>query len=114
MPGDLAVHLIAVERVAGLIGAEPSRADPSAERRSDAATAIHYGIGVGSGAPYGAIRRRIPAPAPARGLAFGAALWLVADEVANPALGLTPGPTAFPCPGRRTPAGSPATWSSGW
>jgi hypothetical protein len=32
----------------------------------------------------------------ARGVAFGTAFWLMMDEGAVYALGLTPGPTAFP------------------
>lgn len=58
--------------------------------------ALHFGIGAGAGATYGAIRRHIPAPAITKGLGFGATLWLMADEGLNPALGLTPGPAAFP------------------
>ena len=58
--------------------------------------AFHYGLGTTSGAFYGVVRRHIPAPMPLRGLAFGAALRLVADEGLNPALGLTRGPSAFP------------------
>ncbi len=58
--------------------------------------AVHFGIGAGSGAVYGAIRNHIPAPAITKGLGFGASLWLLGDEGLNPALGLTPGPSSFP------------------
>jgi uncharacterized membrane protein YagU involved in acid resistance len=42
------------------------------------------------------LRRRFPAIAAARGLAFGAAFFLIVDEVLNTALRLTPPPRAFP------------------
>ena len=89
--GGESAYEVAADRVAKGVGVGLSN-----EQRSRAGTAIHYGIGVGSGSLYGAVRRSIPLPGPARGLAFGAALWLVADEGATPALGLTPGPGSFP------------------
>lgn len=89
--GGKSAYEIAAEKAAELAGV-----DLSSEQEATAATAIHYGIGVGSGAVYGVVRRHIPAPAIVKGLGFGTALWLIADEGANPALGLTPGPRAFP------------------
>jgi len=89
--GGKSAYEIAAEKAAGAAGI-----DLTDDQVAQSGTAIHYGIGAGSGAVYGAVRRHIPAPAVARGLGFGAALWLIADEGANPALGLTPGPRAFP------------------
>lgn len=89
--GGKSAYEVAADGMAGLTGLDLSR-----EQRGRAATAIHYSVGIISAALYGAIRRRIPGPAIARGAGFGALLWLVADEVANPLLGLTPGPAAFP------------------
>jgi uncharacterized membrane protein YagU involved in acid resistance len=53
-------------------------------------------LGIGAGALYAVLRPRIESAALARGLAFGAAFWLLMDEGAVYALRLTPGPTAFP------------------
>lgn len=89
--GGKTANRVAVARLARAAGADLSRAQAEA-----AEGAIHFGIGAGSGAVYGAVRSRVPGPAVAKGLGFGAALWLVADEGLNPALGLTPGPAAFP------------------
>jgi uncharacterized membrane protein YagU involved in acid resistance len=45
---------------------------------------------------YGALRSRFESASLARGLAFGTTFWLLMDEGAVYALGLTPGPRAFP------------------
>ena len=63
---------------------------------AQAGQALHWATGIGAGALYGVARKRWPAVAGAAGLPFGAAFYLVVDEVMNPALGFTPGPTAFP------------------
>ncbi len=89
--GGKSAYEIAAEKAAGLVGVSLTR-----EQKAAAGTAIHYGIGIGSGVLYGAMRRHIPVPAAVRGLGFGATVWLIADEGANPVLGLTPGPKAFP------------------
>ena len=89
--GGKSAYEIAAERAAGLAGLSLS-----SEQEAKAGTLIHYGLGMASTALYASVRRRMPAPGVARGLGFGAALWLVADEGANPLLGLTPGPGAFP------------------
>ena len=89
--GGKSAYEIAAQKAAGLASVALS-----SEQEGTAGTALHYGIGVGSGAAYGVVRRHIPAHPLVRGLGFGTALWLIADEGANPALGLTPGPEAFP------------------
>jgi uncharacterized membrane protein YagU involved in acid resistance len=66
------------------------------EREKQLGSALHWGLGVGAGALYGAIRRRVPGIAIGQGTAFGTAFWLVIDEAANALLRLTPGPAAFP------------------
>ncbi|HVH11643.1 MAG TPA: hypothetical protein VM759_01255, partial [Longimicrobium sp.] len=43
-----------------------------------------------------AMRRRVPGADAAAGLAFGTFFFLAMDETANPLLGVTPGPRAFP------------------
>ena len=82
---------VAVNKLADAAGVSLSKA-----QSKTAEGALHFGIGAGSGAVYGAVRRHIPVPGVVKGLGFGATLWLTADEGINPALGLTPGPAAFP------------------
>ena len=82
---------VAAEKVARLAGTELSE-----ERRQEYGSAIHWALGIGAGALYGVLRPRLERAELARGLAFGAAFWLLMDEGAVYALGLTPGPTAFP------------------
>ncbi len=61
-----------------------------------AGPAVHYAFGTLTGAVYGALAETIPATAACRGTAFGTAVWLAADEVAVPALGLSKPPTESP------------------
>lgn len=89
--GGKAAYGVAAEKAAGAAGAELSD-----EQRKRAGSAIHWGLGIGAGAVYGALRERVPAAGAGAGLGFGAAFWLLVDEVGNTALGLTPGPSAFP------------------
>ncbi len=70
--------------------------DLSEDERKQAGSAIHWALGVGTGALYGALRNRLPNADWGQGLASGTVFWLLMDEVVTPALGLTPGPTAFP------------------
>jgi uncharacterized membrane protein YagU involved in acid resistance len=89
--GGSDTNTIAARKAARLFGA-----DLTDEQAANAGAVAHHAIGAGAGAAYAVVRRQIPAPAVVRGLGFGAALWLVADEIGNPALGITPGPAAFP------------------
>jgi putative membrane protein len=55
-----------------------------------AAPAVHYAFGASMGALYGGLIEVAPArPSAATGAAFGTALWVGADELAVPALGLS-------------------------
>lgn len=89
--GGESAYETAARRGADLVGVKLSD-----DQKGNAATAIHYSVGILSAALYGALRRRIPGPALAKGLGFGSVIWLVADEMVTPLLGLTPGPGAFP------------------
>jgi hypothetical protein len=89
--GGRSAHATAVEKLAAGAGIELSDS-----QRDRAATIAHYAIGSAAAALYGTVRRAIPLPAPLKGAAFGGALWLLADEIATPAAGITPGPSAFP------------------
>jgi Protein of unknown function (DUF1440) len=61
-----------------------------------AGAVVHYAFGTASGALYGALAEVSPEVTVAAGLPFGAAFWLIADEVSVPLLGLSKGPTAYP------------------
>jgi hypothetical protein len=65
-------------------------------RRREFGSAIHWTLGIGAGAVYAVLRRRVQVFGGAAGTAFGTGFWAFLDEGLVPALGLTPGPTAFP------------------
>ncbi len=82
---------VAAEKLAGAVERPLAKSE-----RQRYGQVVHWGLGIGAGAAYAVLRNRAPRTALGRGLAFGAAFWLVMDEVLTPALGLTPGPRAFP------------------
>jgi uncharacterized membrane protein YagU involved in acid resistance len=59
-------------------------------------SAVHWALGVGSGAAYAVLRRRLTGVGRVAGVGFGTIFWAAVDEGLVPALGLTPGPRAFP------------------
>ncbi len=65
------------------------------EKRS-AGALVHYTFGTATGGLYGAIAEHVPEVTKGAGLPFGAAFWLMADEIAVPVLGLSKGPTEYP------------------
>lgn len=89
--GDKTAYGVAAEKAAEMVSRELSD-----EQRAQYGSAIHWALGAGAGAVYGALRSRLPGTDLSHGLLFGAAFWAVIDEGANTALGLTPGPTEFP------------------
>jgi putative membrane protein len=64
--------------------------------KKPAGAMVHYAFGTATGGFYGALAEVSPQVTTAAGLPFGAAFWLVADEVAVPLLGLSKGPTEYP------------------
>jgi putative membrane protein len=66
------------------------------EEKKVAGPAMHYAMGAVSGGIYGAAAELAPVVSRGAGLPFGAAVWLAADEVAVPALGLSKAPTEYP------------------
>ena len=66
------------------------------EKKEMAGAAVHYAFGVATGGLYGAIAELKPATTTGAGLPFGAAVWLIADEIIVPALGLSKPPTEYP------------------
>lgn len=57
---------------------------------------MHYGFGAVTGAAYGAAVEAWPALRAGGGTAYGVAVWLTADELAVPGLGLSEPPTQHP------------------
>lgn len=64
--------------------------------KKPAGAAVHYAFGIAMGGLYGVAAEISPPVTTAAGLPFGAAFWLVADEVSVPLLGLSKGPTEYP------------------
>jgi hypothetical protein len=61
-----------------------------------AGSAIHYAFGASVGAIYGAAAARTPDIAAWGGVPFGASVWLMADEMGMPAMGLAKPPGDYP------------------
>ena len=57
---------------------------------------VHYLLGVLPGAFYGAYKNQIKGVGAYKGLLYGAALFVLVDEIIAPLLGLTSGPRAYP------------------
>lgn len=64
--------------------------------KKPAGAAVHYAFGTVSGGVYGALAEVSPQVTMGAGIPFGAAFWLLADEITVPALGLSKGPTEYP------------------
>ena len=82
---------VLAEKAAGAMGATLD--DRNRERYGAAA---HWALGIGAGAIYAVLRRRFQAVGRVAGVGFGTMFWAAVDEGVVPALGLTPGPGAFP------------------
>jgi Protein of unknown function (DUF1440) len=89
--GGRSAYETAAERAAVMVG---SKLDDDQAAR--AGLLIHWALGIGAGALYAVVRRRMGAVGKAAGAAFGTGFWAVMDEGVVPLLGLTPGPRAFP------------------
>ncbi|MBA2683596.1 MAG: DUF1440 domain-containing protein [Chthoniobacterales bacterium] len=89
--GGKTAYAVAADRVAKLAGTKLTK-----KQSEKYGSEIHWALGIGVGAVYGVLRPRSQLPTMASGLLFGAAVWLLTDEIATPALGLTPGPAKFP------------------
>jgi putative membrane protein len=80
----------AVVQIAGLAGKSLSRGE-----RKRLGWQFHKLTGVLTGLQYIALRRRSPRVGAGMGLLFGAAFFLLMDELFVPLMGWTPGPRAF-------------------
>lgn len=86
----------AAERLANAVSVAVSDQELTESAKETAGTALHYAMGVTSGAIYGVAAEIIPGATIGAGLPFGAAVWLVADEGIVPAVGLSKSPTEYP------------------
>ena len=64
--------------------------------KSLAGEAVHYGMGASSAAIYGVLAEVVPIVTAGDGVGFGTGVWLLADEVAVPAAGLSKSPKEIP------------------
>jgi len=64
--------------------------------KKPAGAAVHYAFGTVTGGLYGALAEVVPEVTTGTGVPFGAAFWLLADEISVPLLGLAKGPTEYP------------------
>ena len=89
--GGTTAYEAAAERGAAVMGTRLTHRE-----REHGGTAIHWALGIGAGAAYAVLRRRFDLVGSVAGTTFGTAFWALMDEGVVPALGLTPGPFAFP------------------
>ncbi len=99
---------VAAEKTSKLTGVHLSK-----EQQEKVGMAYHWGLGLGAGALYAAVRRRVDWVDRGQGLAFGLMFFLLVDEAMNTALGLTPPPQAYPMAGPR-PGGSRVISFTAW
>lgn len=64
--------------------------------KDTAGTALHYAYGISMGAVYGAAAEIFPATTIGAGMAYGALIWIGADEVVVPLLGLSKSADEYP------------------
>jgi putative membrane protein len=82
----------AADAVSKTVTGEPVRRD----NKPIAASAIHYAFGGSVGAIYGAATINNPDIAAWGGVPFGASVWLIADEMGVPLMGLANAPSEYP------------------
>jgi putative membrane protein len=66
------------------------------EEKEPAGNLVHYLFGSAVGGLYGMIAEKQPAARAGYGTLFGSAVWVAADQVMMPALGLAKRPRAYP------------------
>ena len=69
---------------------------PSAWMKRRGGEALHYAFSAAAGATYGVALEYAGEPRISRGLRFGTALWIGADELALPLAGLARGARTYP------------------
>ena len=90
-PGDMDPAHVLANRVADAASMDlrPSHPHP-------AGLAVHYSLGIGPGALYGALRDRVPYAGAGRGTLYGFSLFALQDEFLNAATGLSGKPRDYP------------------
>lgn len=84
-------YTVAAKKTAGLVGVELSE-----EQAAKAGNALHYALGVGWAPVYMWLRRSRGWSPWGAGMAAGASMYVLVDEVSNPIFGFTPPPQKFP------------------
>ncbi len=84
---------------------------PGDQTRAALSESVHWAMGAGSGALYGAISAR-HGVGPLSGGVFGAALWLSVDEALVPLLGLQDGPASSEVRGHLNRLGAHLTYGA--
>jgi putative membrane protein len=79
----------ATVKAANAVSQKISGQEIPAAYKPGAGEAVHYGMGAGSAAFYGALAEVAPVITIGEGLAFGTAVFVLADEVAVPKAGLS-------------------------
>jgi putative membrane protein len=72
------------------------RRDLTQKEKQIAGPLMHYAMGTLTGAMYGVVREAEPELPAGEGLLFGGTVWMVADNIAVPALGLSKPPIQYP------------------
>lgn len=86
----------AAERTANIIAAKVFDYELTKNQKHVGGQVTHYVFGATTGALYGAAAEMLPKVSIGTGLAFGAAVWLVADEIIVPAAGLSRSASEYP------------------
>ena len=79
----------AAERTANFVAVEVFNQELSKNEKNIGGAIAHYMFGASTGAAYGIGAELFPSIVSAAELPFGAAVWVVADEIVTPALGLS-------------------------
>ncbi|HEY0761402.1 MAG TPA: DUF1440 domain-containing protein [Pyrinomonadaceae bacterium] len=93
---DTAEQDDATVKVAQAISTEVFGHELQQSEKKPAGAAVHYAFGTVSGGMYGALAEVVPQVTTGAGVPFGAAFWLLADEISVPLLGFSKGPTEYP------------------
>jgi hypothetical protein len=86
----------ATVKTARIISREVLGHELQESEKRPAGAAVHYAFGTVTGGLYGALAEVTPQVTTGAGVPFGAAFWLLADEISMPLLGLSKGPTEYP------------------
>ena len=86
----------ATEKIASAVSEKIFRRQLEKDEKEVAGTVVHYAYGTAMGGLYGVAAEFVPAIGIGAGLPFGAAFWLVADEMVVPLLGLAEDPEEYP------------------